>query len=158
MNRVLSILCALFLVCPMFLYAQPSDDLSDVYQDPAAFDGGPGSTLNDPPPVAIGPLPDVPEVGPASPVELSSGTAPSGTTGLEEEEASGETSGEGASDTGGEAPADISRPVPDEDSGESDPDDPWMEGDSPLELPPDSELQGQDDETFNWGGDTFESE
>lgn len=53
---------------------QASDDLSDVYTDTEAFDGGPGSTLNTQPSVSH-PVEEVPEVGPIEEVKTSTGTA-----------------------------------------------------------------------------------
>jgi hypothetical protein len=68
MGKTFLIVATLTFMCAAVAQAGPVEDLEGVYDDPAGFDGGPGSTLNDPPPVETAPVPGVPDVGPVSPV------------------------------------------------------------------------------------------
>ncbi len=70
MGKTFLVMVTLTFLCAAAAQAGPLEDLEEVYEDPAGFDGGPGSTLNDPPPVDTAPVPGVPDVGPVSPVDV----------------------------------------------------------------------------------------
>ncbi|NQT32353.1 MAG: hypothetical protein HQ594_01615 [Candidatus Omnitrophica bacterium] len=60
----LTVLAVLFVACSQPVFAGSYDDAESVYSDPSGFDGGSGSTLNEPGPSYSSDVPDVGDAGP----------------------------------------------------------------------------------------------